>query len=150
MAFEIGFTGDPDQYLDDNPNIPSAIGKIVAGELHEEFVSSLYEWNRGAYERQWKNSLANFVNGADRAVLISWYVNPEESSNLQWWALYRRDDLVHVQSHLLWYRDLGGNFSVTDAHNYLSERQTTSENGVAISEWIVSFGDVALFYESIQ
>jgi hypothetical protein len=146
MTFSIRFTGAPDEHLDDDPNIPSAIGRIVAGELDEEFVSSLYEWNREAYERQWNDSLRQFVDGSDRAVLITWYVNPAESSNLQWWALYRVDDFVYIQNRLPWYRDLAKTFSIADAQKYLPDRQTISEYRASISEWVVPFRDVARFY----
>jgi len=41
MAFDICFTGDPDEYLDDDLTIPTAIGRITAGNLNEEFASSV-------------------------------------------------------------------------------------------------------------
>jgi hypothetical protein len=86
MAFRIGFTDEPDEYLDDDPTVPSAVGLITIGEFSENFVSSLYEWNKEAYESQWLQSLGRFLNGDEKAVLITWYVSQKESSNLQWWA----------------------------------------------------------------
>jgi hypothetical protein len=82
MAFAICFKNEQNQYLDDDPMVPSAIGRIVAGQLDEEFVSSLYEWSKEAYQSQWLNSLERFLAGDQKAVLITWYVNPKESSNL--------------------------------------------------------------------
>lgn len=84
MAFEIRFTDSPIEYLDDDPNIPSAVGLFRAGSFEENFASSLYEWKKEDYEVHWVASLRQLLNGADRAVLITYYVNPKESSNLHW------------------------------------------------------------------
>jgi len=72
MSFSICFTDDPAEFLDDDPKVPSAVGLITIGEFVENFVSSLYEWRKEKYERQWRDSLQQFVNGADRASLITW------------------------------------------------------------------------------
>jgi len=151
MTFTIQFTGEPDEHLDDDPSVSSAIGRIIAGELNEKFVSSLYEWRKEAYESQWLDSLQRFAGGADRAVLITWYVNPKESSNLQWWALYRGEGgVVYVQNHLRWYKNFGREFSVVEASGFLDDRGTVDEDGLAISEWSVSIGDIETFIERLM
>jgi hypothetical protein len=151
MGFSIQFTGGPDEYLDDDPSVPSAIGRITAGELDEEFASGLYEWDKETYESQWLDSLKRFVNGAGKAVLITWYVNPKESTNLQWWALYRAEGgIVHVQNHLPWYDNLGREFSVDEASSFLDERITISEEGLSISEWHVPIRDIEAFLERLN
>lgn len=54
--------------------------------------------------------------GSTKVALITQYVNPSDSSNLEWWALYRgEDDMVYVQNHLRFYDRLGSDFSVADA-----------------------------------
>ena len=150
MAFK-GFTDEPDEYLDDDPTVPSAIGLITIGEFNENFVSSLYEWNKKAYESQWLQSLGRFLNGDKKAVLITWYVNPKESSNLQWWALYRGEaETVHVQNHLPLYDNFDREFSVAEATSFLRSRMTENEDGNAISEWDVPLGEVQLFFEELK
>jgi len=52
MSFSICFTGEPNQYLGDDPNEPYALGRIVAGALDEGFASTLYEWSQRDYEAQ--------------------------------------------------------------------------------------------------
>ena len=151
MAFKVGFTDEPDEYLDDDPTVPSAIGLITIGEFNENFVSSLYEWNKKAYESQWLQSLGRFLNGDKKAVLITWYVNPKESSNLQWWALYRGEaETVHVQNHLPLYDNFDREFSVAEATSFLRSRMTENEDGNAISEWDVPLGEVQLFFEELK
>jgi hypothetical protein len=150
MAFEMFFTGDPNEFLDDDPNIPSAIGLIRLGSFEENFVSSLYEWKTEDYEAHWLSSLRRLLAGSDRAVLINWYVNPTESSNLQWWALYRGDaEIIHVQNHMPWYSDFTGEFSVADASSFLHDRITISE-GSKISEWDVPLSDVEAFAKVLE
>ena len=122
-----------------------------SGEFNENFVSSLYEWNKKAYESQWLQSLGRFLNGDKKAVLITWYVNPKESSNLQWWALYRGEaETVHVQNHLPLYDNFDREFSVAEATSFLRSRMTENEDGNAISEWDVPLGEVQLFFEELK
>jgi len=151
MAFMICFTDRPNEYLDDDPSVPSAVGRIVAGDLDESFVSSLYEWDRQAYQSHWRSSLDRFLNGDDKAVLITWYVNPGESSNLQWWALYRgKDDIVHVQNHLPFYDILDAEFCVENASSFLKDRETATTDGNPISEWDVSIREIELFVAQLN
>ena len=151
MSFSIHFTDDPVEYHSDDPSIPSAVGLIRIGEFEENFVSTLYEWTKEQYESQWRNSLTRFVNGADRAVLITWYVNAKESSNLQWWALYRGEaGVVHVQNHLPWYSNLDREFAVAEASHFLQNRITLNEDGNALSEWNVPIDDVELFLRHLE
>jgi hypothetical protein len=150
VAFSIGFTGVPNQFLHDDPSIPSAIGQIVAGELKEEFVSSLYEWTKEDYVLQWVVSLRRFLDGADRAVLITFYANSKESSNLEWWALYRGESgIVHVQNHLPWFENLDREFSVSDAERFLKDRITVNEDGNRLSEWNVPLSDIESFFSAL-
>lgn len=151
MAFAICFKNEPNQYLDDDPTVPSAIGRIVAGKLDEEFVSSLYEWSKETYQSQWLHSLERFLGGEKKAVLITWYVNPKESSNLQWWALYRGEaDTVHVQNHLPWYSNFDREFSATEADSFLHDRMTANQDGIALSEWSVSLLEIKDFFEQLK
>ncbi len=57
------------------------------GNCDEEFHANLYEWDKHAYETQWLQSLERLLGDDQKAVLITNYVNQQESSNLEWWAL---------------------------------------------------------------
>lgn len=148
MAFEVRFTNAPNEFLDDDPTIPSAIGVIRAGTLEENFVSTLYEWNKEDYEAHWVRSLRHLLAGADRAVLITWYINSKLSFNLQWWALYRDDaGVVHIQNHLPSYSNFDQEFLVDDASRFLHDRITVSEEGKCVSEWDVPLADIEAFVQ---
>lgn len=151
MSFSICFTSEPDQHLGDDPNEPYALGRIVAGGLDEGFASTLYEWGQRDYEAQWLHSLRRLIAGDKKVVLITQYVNPAESSHLEWWALYcGEDDMVYVQNHLRFYDQLGSNFSVADANRFLAERITVNEQGNRISEWEVPLAEITLFVDRIN
>ena len=120
MSFSICFTGEPDQYLGDDPSVPFAMGRIVAGELDEGFASTLYEWSKRDYEVHWLQSLERLINGDTKIVLMTQYLDPAESLNLEWWALYRGEgDVVYVQNHLRFCDQLGKGFSVAEASKFL-------------------------------
>lgn len=151
MSFSIYFTGEPDQYLGDDPSVPFAMGRIVAGGLDERFASTLYEWSKRDYEAQWLRSLQRLVNGDTKVALITQYLNPAESSNLEWWALYRgEDDAVYVQNQLRFCDHLGKEFSIAEAGKFLAERITVNEDGNRISEWEVQFTEIRLFVDRIK
>jgi hypothetical protein len=150
MAFMILFIDEPDEYPGDE-STPWAVGRIVAGELDENFRSNLYEWDKHGYESQWLQSLERILQGDEKAVLITSYVNQRAVSNLEWWALYRGDcDTVHVQNHLPWFRQFEKEFSVADASNFLHDRVTVNEDGNRLSEWDVPLRDIELFVAQLK
>ena len=151
MSFAICFTDEPDQHLGDDPSVPYALGRIVAGALDEGFASILHEWKRCEYEAQWIRSLRQLIAGDKKVVLITHYVNPTECSNLEWWALYRgEDDVVYVQNHLRFYDQLGSSFSVAEVNHFLADRITVNEEGNPVSEWEVPLADITLFVNRNQ
>jgi len=151
MPFAICFTDEPNQFLGDDPTVPYAVGRILAGCLDESFVATLYEWDRRDYEAQWLLALERLVAGDRKVVLTTYYVNPAESSNLEWWALYRGDDdVVHVQNHLRFYNQLGSGFSIAEASRFVQERLTIDEDGNHISEWDVTLTEIKLFIEQVK
>jgi len=151
MSFSICFTGEPDQYLGDDPSVPFAMGRIVAGELDEGFASTLYEWSKRDYEVHWLQSLERLINGDTKIVLMTQYLDPAESLNLEWWALYRGEgDVVYVQNHLRFCDQLGKGFSVAEASKFLEDRITVDEDGNRISEWVVPFSEIRLFVDQMK
>jgi hypothetical protein len=122
----------------------------VAGELDEEFHADLHDWGKQEYETQWLQALDGLLQGEQKAVLIIRYVNQKQSDNLEWWALYRDDDTVHVQNHLPFYAAFDREFSVAEASSFLHDRVTVDENGNRISEWDVPLKEIQLFVAQIK
>ena len=151
MSFSICFTGEPDRYLGDDPSVPFAMGRIVAGGLDEGFASTLYEWSKRDYEAQWLRSLERLINGDTKVALITQYLDPAESSNLEWWALYRgKDDVVYVQNQLRFCDQLGKDFSIAEVGKFLAERITVNEDGNRISEWEVQCTKIRVFVDRLK
>ena len=127
------------------------MGRIVAGELDEGFASTLYEWSKRDYEAHWLQSLERLINGDTKIVLMTQYLDPAESLNLVWWALYRGEgDMVYVQNHLQFCDQLGKGFSVAEASKFLEDRITVDEDGNRISEWVVPFSEIRLFVDQMK
>ena len=145
MAFTIRFTDG--QFSDEDSTW--AVGHIVAGELDEDFLSDLCEWDKRAYESQWLQSLEGLLSGDSKAVLITHYVNQGKSLDLGWWALYRDGDAVRVQNHFP-FGDFKGEFSVPQASKFLQERMTVDEDRNSLSEWHVPLRDIELFVAQIK
>jgi hypothetical protein len=148
LPFTIRFRDEPNTYTDDDSTW--AIGRIVAGELDEEFHADLHDWSTQEYEAQWLQALEGLLLGEQRAVLITRYVNQEESDNLEWWALYRDDDTVHVQNHLPFYAPFGRKFSAAEASTFLHDRVMVDPEGNKVSEWAVPVRDIELFVAEIK
>lgn len=148
MEFVICFRDEPNTYTDEDSTW--AVGRIVAGELDEEFHANLYEWDKHAYETQWLQSLERLLGDDQKAVLITNYVNQQESSNLEWWALYRDGDTVHVQNHLPWYDSFDREFSIAEASSFLHDRVTIDEDGNRVSEWDVPLREIELFVSEVK
>jgi len=107
MSFPISFLDAPVFY---DKQTPMATRETVLGEFKENFVASLYPWNKADYEAQWRDAINAIFKGS-KSPLAVWYVAPEFSDNLEWWPMYRDGNVVHVQNHLLSYDQLTRPFS---------------------------------------
>ncbi len=147
MPFKISFANEPNSYTDKDSTW--AIGQIVAGELDEEFHADLGQWDKQEYESQWLHSLEAFLEGDQKAVLFTNCVNQKGRVDLEWWALYRDGDTVHVQNHLP-FRRFDRPFSVANASNFLQDRTTVTEDGDRISEWDIPLTAIELFVKHLK
>ena len=145
MAFSISFLDAPLEYLEDDPAIPSAIGKIVIGNFEEEFASSLFEWSRTDYEGQWRNAVQAILHGESKAALIVEYISPLKSNKLVWWPMYRFGESIHIQNHILFFDQHPEVFSLDRAFSFLPDCRETNEDRVSISTWTTSLADLRNF-----
>lgn len=148
MSFAIRFTDDADEYPYDDPGVAAAVGRVVLGENEECFISTLKEWSRQDYEAQWKRAIELFIDGADRAMLVTEYLSPNNASHLVGWVLYKGvDDIVYMQNQLLFYDQLDKPFSVKMVEKFIKSRTVSDEDGNAVSEWRIKFTDIESFYK---
>jgi len=145
MPFSISFCDTPQVYEYDDPMTAGAEGLLALGEWQESFLSSLYEWTKQDYERQWQAAINSLTKGAAKAALITEYVGTQSSSKLEWWPLYRIGETVYVQNHLLFYDQLSEPFSLGDISRFITDRRTVNEDGNPISEWNVPLAALRQF-----
>ncbi|WP_263365363.1 hypothetical protein [Edaphobacter bradus] len=145
MSFSISFLGEPVFY---DEQTPMATGELVLGEFKENFVASLYQWNKADYEAQWRDAIKAILKGSKSALAV-WYVAPEFSDNLEWWPMYREGNVIHVQNHLLFYDQLTRPFSQENMLSFIRDRRTINEDGERISEWSVELSEVEEFARAL-
>ncbi len=148
MAFSIAFLDEPLILEDDNPTIPSAVGRLVIGDWEEEFVSSLFRWSKEDYQDQWLLAIKSLLNGNDKVALITEYLGPE-GGRLWWWPVYRIEETAYFQEQILFFDQLGEPFSMERAFSFVKDRQTTSGDGDSISEWSVNLSEIKEFARTL-
>ena len=126
-----------------------AFGELVLGEFKENFVASLYQWNKVDYETQWRDAIKALIEGSKSALIVE-YVSPEFSSKLEWWPMYRMENVVYIQNHLLFYDQLTRPFTLENMFSFVKDRVTVNEDGNRISEWSVKLSDVEDFARTLS
>jgi hypothetical protein len=142
--FAIGFTDEPIEhpYEDETAAAP---GMLILGKTMEGFLANLGAWNKNDYRAHWLRELKSLVSGRSKAVLIVDYNNPTQSSSLEIWKLYSNGEWVCVQNQLFWGNTLPSAIEVSEIAALAGERKTVTEDGVQISEWIVSLREIEIF-----
>jgi hypothetical protein len=157
LAFSIKFLDEPLQYFGDNPGTPFAIGEITLGSFRDNFAASLHTWTKGHYEAQWQVAIDHLLKGNSKAALITEYINPEVSSRLRWWPMYRVGHTAYFQEGLLFFENAPTSlinfsepFCLDQQFTYVPEHQTVSDEGDSISEWSVSLAEVEAFASTLK
>jgi hypothetical protein len=143
--FSIEFTDEPVEYPYDDTSIPAAPGKLLLGKSTEDFVANLSLWSKSDYESHWVNELKALVEGASKIALVVSYDDPNASSNMEIWRVYRDGEWGHFQNQLPWYRDLPEDFNISKMSQYIQDRVVITAEGNRISEWHVAIRDIELF-----
>ena len=123
-----------------------AVGTIVLGEYRDGFEISLEWWGRAAYEQQWLGAAKRLLSGAECVMFLVSYNGPDATFHLAW-PVWRNGDSVHVQNCLVLTEQLPTPFNPDEAHRIVGMRETVSEEGEPISEWVISLADVRAFVD---
>ena len=143
--FSIHFTTEAPEYPYDDKSILAAPGSLLLGEATEDFLSNLSLWGKAEYELHWKKELEALVNGSHKIALVVSYNDPEASSNLEIWRVYRDGDWAHFQNQLFWYSRLPERFDIDEMSRYIQERSVASAEGDSYSEWSVPIRNIQAF-----
>jgi hypothetical protein len=141
-SFSIAFTG----FDDEDPLV--AFGELRLGEHSERFQSVLGFWEPVDYQASWAAGLARLLGGASVSCLATSVLDPAAANFIEVWPLYRQDEHVYVQNHLLFLDQLPRNFDPAAPWDSVRPRSVMNEEGRAISEWQVTVEEVTEFLES--
>jgi CdiI N-terminal domain len=121
-------------------------GRITLGSFQDEFQAPLYDWAAGDYAAQWLEAAERLVAGAPAVVFMTHMAHPAADYHMGWPA-WCEGDRVLVQERLFLAEQLGGPFDVEHPEVHLGPRQEVSDEGLPISQWTVTRGDIAAFVD---
>lgn len=123
-------------------------GLLKIGEFAEEFQASLSYWDRRKYLIQWKEALERLFKGENSSAFVTNMYDPSTANFIFWWVMYLIGDNVHIQNHVLFLDELEGKFDETELYKFIPERETVTEEGEPISEWVVKLSDIREYLNS--
>lgn len=144
MSFAIYFTEGYPTF--DWDGILHSEATIQMGDHVEGFTVPIHVWKPVDYERQWLEGLRRAVSGKKSCMIYKMY-DLVENSIFPWWALYPKNDLVYIQDHLVFLKDIGPSFNLNDPYKNVRERETHSDDGEKVSEWVVAVDEIRAFLE---
>lgn len=120
-------------------------GQIQLGNFSEHFQVDLEFWRQEDYEIHWRQALVRITTGSEVSCLLTSIGDPQCSTMVFWWPLYRTGDTIRVQNAIRFFEHLDAPFDPGNPFASVPERQEISEDGERISEWTISVQDVQDF-----
>jgi|SRR5262245_37081281 len=143
MAFSIDLIPDPVPKLD--PGVIASLGVIQIGSFQERFIASLMYWKTDDYNRHWKQAIERILHLSDVSCLITSMTDPTTGDHIFWWPMYRVNDQVFIQNHILFIDQLQYQLDERNPFSSVTERQIIDEDGNRISEWSVQINELEEF-----
>ncbi|WP_216896914.1 hypothetical protein [Nocardia alni] len=138
--FDIIFTGERAK---DDPLV--SIGMMKLGADTEYFHAPTTYWSTDQYESSWNTALRRICDGAEVSCLVVAIEDPEAAAYIEVWPLYREDDTVHFQNHLIFMEQLDHKFNPNAPWDSVHSRETVNEDGNSVSEWTLPLQSVKNF-----
>lgn len=129
-------------------------GEITIGNFKETFYSSLSYWKTEDYHRQWIEGLNRIIH-VSQSCLVTNIFDPNIAQRLEWWILYKENETVFIQNELFAasvYKSFIGidrPFTPDTCYNFITPRQTHTEDGDKISEWSIPTQDLICSIEKV-
>ncbi|MFI7607423.1 hypothetical protein ACIBTV_20075 [Micromonospora sp. NPDC049366] len=124
-----------------------SLGRITADGLDEAFEAPTSEWDEAAYRASWRSELQRILDGADRAVLLTLVVDPLSANWLRGYVLYRLGNEIRIQERLFFANELDHEIDLANPSRSVPTYESVNEDGVRISEWVTSLGELRDFFE---
>jgi hypothetical protein len=123
-----------------------ADGVILIGDFRETFSAALDLMSKRDYLQQWRYAARRIAEGSDCSAIITSFADRGGEIVGMWWPLYLcAGGLVAVQNRLILREVVDGRFSVNTCYDYVGPHNTMTEDGDAISEWVISVSELAAF-----
>lgn len=111
------------------------VGMIRIGDFQESFSMSLLKWSLNDYKTQWHEGLSRLENLENSCLVVN-----IESALLEWWVLYKQDNVVVIRNELfpppLFRKYIGKNkFTTNNCYEFIRPYQKYNPDGHEISEW---------------
>jgi hypothetical protein len=129
-----------------NPPPGCCFGEVCIGSFRERFLSDVTFWRRADYEKQWASAASSILSG-DKTGLIVSLPDPSSANFVRWWAMYREGEVVFLQEQICFLDELSEKFDPDMVYKFVRSRETTSEDGQAISEWSTTVSAVRGFLD---
>ena len=120
-------------------------GLITIGSYMERFVAPIGYWGVSQYRRHWQEAVTRIIEGSAESILITSMYDPAVANFIFWWPMYRLDDTVYFQNHILFLDELERPFDPIDPFRFVPEHTTINIDGEKISEWSASITDLESF-----
>jgi len=143
MTFSINLI--PDSVPDLDPGVIASLGVIQIDSFQERFIASLMYWSADDYKRHWKQAIERILHSSNVSCLITSMVDPTTGNHIFWWPMYRENDTVFIQNHIMFFDQLQSPFDERNPFSSVADRQTLDEDGNRISEWSVQINELEEF-----
>ena len=145
MNFFIGFSGD--EFQSEGDLVASGVLKI--GDFTESLQISLSYWNREQYLDQWREALERLLKGGSSSAIVTTMYDSNTANFIFWWVMYLIGDSVHIQNHVLFLDELEQPFDEFNLYRFIPKRETHTEEGEPISEWVIKVTDLQACFDSL-
>ena len=120
-------------------------GLITIGSFVERFVSSMEYWDATRYRLHWRQAITRIIHGSSTSALITSMYDPALANFIYWWPMYRLEQTVQFQNHILFLNELETPFDPNDPFRSIPERRIVDSDGEEISEWSATIADLEGF-----
>jgi len=143
MPFAIEFVGS--EIADPETGERAYPGRIIVGDLHEEFFAAASYWSAEDYREQWRKGLDRIAKGHSESCLITSVIDPQRSEFLYWWLLYREGEEVVFRNGIHFFKQSGSHFNPAEPFVCIPPRESEGDDELPPSEWRLPHDVVAGF-----
>ena len=149
MGFMISIRETRSPKIVDNERCYRASIKI--GNFCERFNLPLDVWGANDYRQQWREGITRLLDGELLTCLVTEMRDPKTSHCIGTWPMYAENDKVIFHNQILvCSRSFIRRFKETNIYDFLSPRETNSEDGMPISEWSIKRSALEEFLRSLK